>query len=236
MKSYRKPEGKYMDQAVKEMIKGDPLFEFEVTPLDYNLINLETPKFWLTKTHLLFTYDEVVEVYDLKELEIGKSTGIPKFTLWQQLLEGTYSNTPESIAAIRQSEDIFKVSLKEKDRPPKYFLLRNKLEIQKNYKQWTLMQILLNLKNGVAIEPELREMLDGHFASFNTRTILVFIAIFVGYLVLRRLLGELADNLVGTIMDWIFGGVLLFMLYWVYISMNKNLKRFSQLHRTYSHR
>lgn len=236
MKTYRKPDGKLMDVAVKEMIKGEPLFMFDITPLDYNVIDIDSPKFWLTKTHLLFTYDEVVEVYDIKELEIGKSTGIPKFTIWQQVLEGNYHNTPESISEARQSEDVFKVSIKEKDGVPKYFLLRNKLEIQKNYKQWTLMQILLNLKNGVAIEPELKEMLDGHFASFNQRTILIFIGVFIAYLVLRMLLGTLADDLVGTIMDWIFGGVLLFMLYWIYISMDKNLKRFSQLHRTYSHR
>lgn len=235
MKTYRKPDGKHMDTAVKEMIKGEPLFMFEVTPLDYNIIDLQSPKLWLTKTHLLFTYDEVVEVYDLKELEIDKSTGIPKFTLWQQILEGNYTNTPVSITDIRQSEDIFKVSIKDKDGTPKYFLLRNKLEIQKNYKQWALMQILLNTKNGVAIQPQLKEMLDGHFASFNTKTILIFIVVFVTYLVLRMLLSGLAD-VVGTVMDWAFGGALLFMLYWVYTSIEKNLKRFSELHRTYSHR
>ena len=80
---------------------------------------------------------------------------------------------------------------------------------------------------------QLLEILAGYFSSFNTKTAVYFILSFLIYLVLKLLTASL-PSLVGTILDVLFGIVLVFVAYWTYISVAKNLQRYKNTYLAYS--
>jgi hypothetical protein len=239
MVSYKREFTAELREEIKKFLETGEviLHEFEVVPIDYGIQDFRTPKIFITKEKLIFTFDETFEVYLLNELEISIFGEAPKFTVWQQFLEGDFryeQGDTVGLEKIKASEVIVRFVFNEDKHVPKEFILRKGIIVAKNSQTWAMAQTILNTKNRLNDDPILREIMDGRFTRFNQRTILVFIVIFLGFFVLK-LLGVNVDlpDLFNSIIDWIFGIVLIGMIVWTVLSINKNLERYKACYYSY---
>ncbi|GAB4162521.1 MAG: hypothetical protein Fur003_5540 [Candidatus Dojkabacteria bacterium] len=226
-----------IEQNVKAMLPaGEPILAvYEVVPLDYRVVDRETPTLYITPTTLLFLYDSIMEIYVLETLTIDIIGEKPKFNLISQLVEGNYmySNySDESLKKIKEAEFMSRVAINEPNLVPKEFILRKKDIVAKPFQTWAMGRKLLNIKNRLPEEKVLDEMLEGYFSLFNSKTILAFGIVSLSYLLLRWVLGGVSD-IVGKIMDIAYGASVVLMSVWFYITINKNLKRFEAVYMNY---
>lgn len=237
MKSIKNDGIRTIEELLKMILGNEQIVHsFEVVPFDYRVENYSTPKLYISPTKLLFAYDEIIEIYELNELETGILGGAPRFTLWQQYLEGSYLYTrakEEDLEKVKTSEYILKFSFNELNKVPKYFILRESSIIQKNLKTWAMSQLIMNVKNGMKKDLNLEEILKGNFSTFNTKTMLSFIFIFLVYFLLRVIFQGLEIDILSAILDIIFVFILLFMAWWTYSSITRNLDRFKNTFMTY---
>lgn len=237
MKSFKRDLLLRLEEDVSAKIGSEyePIHRFEVVPLDYNVVDYTSPLLLLYPEHLVFTYDDSIEVYNLDELEIDIIGSPPSFALWQVMIEPsqTYTPTSEDLFAMRTSEYMLKVSIKPQNMVNKDFLLRSGELVAKSYKTWAMGRILLNHKNKIENNPLLFEMMEGNFQRFNRRTLLYFSGITLIYFMFFILLRGFLPSIINSALDVFFGVILLFMGYWLYVSLDNELKRFRTVYFTY---
>ncbi len=227
------------EQNINEMVQsilGEKYRVFEVVPLDYRIKDFSTPKIFVSDSKLLFTFDDVVEVYELPEISIEYSGANPKFTIWQILTEGNYMYTESEEAKIeqlKQVDDLPRLTITSTGAVPKDFLHRSGFGISKSYKTWAMTQTIVNIKSNMQENPVIIEMLDGYFSRFNSKTVLSFIGIFIAYFILSPVSTYYLPSFISTILDILFVIVLLFMIWWLYSSVSGNLKRFETVYLSF---
>ena len=223
---------KYLDK------KEEVLYKFDVVPLDYNVVDFTTPRFYITKTKLIFCFDEGMEVFELSPLDISMIGEAPDFEINGLLFTPSYIYSKgyiKDIQNMKNSEKLTRISITEPKQVPKYFLLRSGTTVSKSYKTWALLQLMNNIKVGIEKNETLVEILNGYFSSFNNKTMLYFVWVFLGYVLLKLIFGFFLPPLASTIIDYLFGAVLIFISYWLYISVQRNLNRYKQYYLSYSH-
>lgn len=226
------------EQNIKHLIpEGDEILNtFEVVPLDQNINNLSTPKFILSRKKLLFLFDNYVESQELANLNFEILGEEPKYSAWQQLFESKYRYAPEYLLQfieMRNDITITRVSVYETSKLPRSFLLRNGKEVGRPFQTWAMYQILINTKNSQTIDTSLNEMCSGYFTTFNNKTVYAFLASFIIFILLTTILGSILPEFIKTILNFIFGIICIAMLYWTYMSVEKNNKRFKNVYLRY---
>ncbi len=238
MRVFKLEKGKNLQESIPALLNptnDEVVRVFEVAALDHKPKNLTTPKLYLTKTKLLFTYDELIEVYNLSELEIEMRGNPPVFTLWQLLLLGKYNySSEEDTRLMRQDENLTRLSLAETNAVSKEFVLRQADEIQEGFKTWAMGRMILDTKLGNTQNPVVEEIFEGYFSTFNQKTVMTFIGGFLGYFVLKVLALNFMPDIINTILDVILSIGLLFMAWWVYISIANKLKKYERVYLSYS--
>lgn len=218
------------------MIEGELfLHEFEVYPFDYNILDYATPKIYMTNRQLFFTYDEVIEVYDLNTLKFDIYGEDPKFSVWQQWMEGKFYYSygqEDNLVSLKNADYYTHLVITEPQQIPKEFAYRKGPEIGKSYQSWAMAQQMMNSKNNLPEDPRLEEMLTNNFNKFNGRTIVVYAVVFAVYVVLTRIVGFLPD-IIGTVLDVIFAIITGFVGVWLYRTVNKNYDAFGAIYNSY---
>lgn len=213
------------------------LYTYNVVPLDYRIVDYSTPKFYITNQRLFFTFDEGLEVYNLDNIEVEIIGSEPEFSIQSLILTQNKLYAASEVSELQKlklDENLCRLSITEPKQVPKYFLAREGIIISKSFKTWALMQIINNVKIGNLNNSHLVEMMDGYFSAFNQRTMLYFIFAFLAYVVLKIISGLLLPDLVGTILDILFGIIIVFIGYWLWVSVDRNLKKYERNYHTYS--
>lgn len=216
--------------------EDEVLNTFQVVPLDYDIYNLSTPKIVLSRTKLLFFYNNYVEVYELSSLNFEILGEEPKFSAWQQTFESKYiysTNNLYQIMSMRNDITVVRVSIFETGKIPKSFLLRNGKEVARPFQTWAMYQILTNTKNSVSVDTNLNEMVNGYFTTFNNKTVYAFIVALIGFLLLNGIVSLGLPEFIKTVLNLVFGVMCIAMLFWTYKSVEKNNKRFESVYLRY---
>lgn len=227
-----------VEQNIFSLIRdGDEiLYEFAVFPYDHNIMDYNSPMFYVTNWNLFFVYDEVIEVHDLAGLDLDIYGEAPKFTLWQQWFEGKFyyiRGQEARLRSLKEAEFYSHLAMSSPNSVPKEFAVRENINIGKAYQSWAMSQLIINVKNRITRDERVVELLNGFFSKFNVKTVGVFIVVFVVYFLLRMLVGDFSD-IIGTVLDVVFGIVVVLMGAWTYSSGNKNLKRYEAVYNAYS--
>ncbi|MBD3329081.1 hypothetical protein GF357_01150 [Candidatus Dojkabacteria bacterium] len=212
------------------------LYEFEVIPLDYAVTNYASPVISVSQTKLILYYDNKLEIYDLDNIELEYYGDPPKFTMWQQILEGRFTYNPyapEDLVNLKNFERISKMSLNEVKKPPKDFILRKGQFAAKSYQTWAMVQIIKDSIAHKKPDPMLYEMIAGNFTNFNSKPLLLFILAFIAYLILKLIVGLGLPDILGIILDVGFALGLVFIAVWVFLSQEKNNKAFLRTYLKY---
>lgn len=226
------------DNVVDLLTDGDRIIEeFSVAPYDYSVEDWATPTLFLTRKRLVFSYDESLEVYMLADLELDLYGDPPKFTPWQQWLEGTFyysREQRESLRTLKIADFYTHLVITEPKQIPREFAYRKGIVLGNTSQSWAMAQMILNQKHGVAPDERLKEMLTGGFTKFNGSTVITFTLMFIGYFILSYFLKDL-DEIVGTVLDVIFGVLVVLMGAWTYKSIEKNLGAYEAVYNSYQH-
>lgn len=228
---------KPLKDTIKEIIgmNEDIVLEFEVLPLDYKVKDIMSPKFFISDTKLILSIDDMLEIYDLQSLEFFMVGGAPKFTLWEQVLEGRMSFTREDypISEKREiSDNWFRMGFREINGLPREFVFRQGYVSGKEYQTWAMYQTIKNLKENID-DIDVYQMIYGNFSKFDSNILLYFFVAFLIFLLLKLLLIPILPALIGTILDWTYGAVALVMLGWTVVSMNSNVVRYRGIYQKY---
>ncbi len=239
MQGYRMDPMLKPNENVNKLLGSEEkiLHTFDVVPLDYRIVDYSTPKFYITNLRLIFSFDEGIEVYNLDTLDVERIGSEPEFSMQSLILTQNklYTASENSeLQKLKLDENLCRLSITEPKQVPKYFLAREGIIISKSYKTWALTQIINNVKIGNYNNAHLVEMMNGYFSAFNQRTMLYFIFAFLIYIVLKIISGLLLPQLVGTILDVVFGIIVIFIGYWLWVSVDRNLKKYERNYHTYS--
>lgn len=216
--------------------KEEILYTFEVVPIDYRVQDLSTPKIFLTQSKLFVTYDEALEMYELANLEVESIGASPRFTLLDLFLEGSYvysGENQEQLRILRTDDVITRIAIAQPNTVPKDFVLRAGQQVQKSFKTWAMGRIIMNTKLASAPNKVLEEMLTGYLSVLNQKTVISFIGAFLVYFVLKPIALNFLPGFVNSILDVGLAAVLIFMLWWLYMTATNNLNRFKTLYLSY---
>ena len=125
------------------------------------------------------------------------------------------------------------MSMNEFKKVPKDFLLRKSNRMARTYQTWAMMQLIKNVQVNHEENDDLYEIVAGNFTRFRRRPFIMFVVILIGYFLLRVISVLWLPLLVGTILDFLFAGVLLYMLYWIISSIEENNRRFRKIFLSY---
>lgn len=238
MLQIKRDVSKTSEEELNDIVGRDQIIaEFPVVPLDYTVNDFESPLLHVTSSRLIFRYDEIFEVFDLASLEITTLGNVPQFTLWQQFFEGNYvysEQSPESLVKLKASEAVLRLAINEPGGIIKEFVLRDGVQVAKNYQTWAMAQIILQRQRGDDIDKQLLDMTEGNFTVVNNKTIVTFIGVFTLYFLIKILTLNYAPDLVDMIWDTLFIIALIAMGYWTYLSINKNYMRYKDVYNMYA--
>jgi hypothetical protein len=236
MKIYKYKLGEFETTLQSIFVEGEKVFRtFDVLALDYRVNDVTKSKVIVTPFKLILTYDDVIEVYDLKSIDLFFNDVSPSFTLQGLILEGNFdlsSQLEERIVDIRNSENRVIFSFQEENSVPKDIMLRKDFKLETNMRTWAMGQTVINAKNGV-MNRGLDEMLSGYFGTLDTKDIMKFIYIFLGYFLLKVISVSFLPGFVNTILDVTFWVVLGFVVYTMYKTAKSSLKRFENVYLSY---
>ena len=208
-----------------------------MVPLDHKIVDRTTPIIYITGKRLLFYHDNVVETYQLKNITFGYSGEEPQFKIWRILLDFKYkysNNEDDDFLRLMRDQYNFRFTFNETGKATKDFLHRNYESIMKSYQTWAMGRIIMNHKNNIPIKNDLIEMINGDFVVFNQRAVLIFAFITTIYFLMRWLLIPLVPDIFQTIIDGLYIALLLLMGVWLYLSYQKNLKRYENIYRSFT--
>lgn len=239
MNSIKRDELKTIEAQIQELTGDNSAIKikFEVVPVDYRVIDMSSPTLYLHAGKLIFVYDDILEFYELNELNIDILGDNPSFEIYRLMFEPQLlydEMNLSTVAKIRDSEHMTKLSINENQKVPKEFVMRQQNIVQKNYKTWAMSQIIINYKNKITPDDRLQDILAGNFLNFNQKTVLIFIAIFIAYFVLKIIIGDLLPGIIQAILDGLFVIVLILMSVWTYLSVQRNLEIHKVTYKSYS--
>ena len=223
---------------IQEILDEDDsiLYEFEVAPLDHAIIDTFTPRMTISSKKLIFSYDTTLEIYNLADVQIDISGDTPQFSLIGQLTEGSYTyskNFPEDFDKMRNNEKLTRMSLNELKKPPRDFLFRRGNAVANSYQTWAMAQLITNVQKHVEDNEDLYEIVAGNFTRFRRRPVILFLVVLLAYFFLRVISQLWLPELISTILDFGFAGVLIAALFWIARSIEDNNRRFKRIFMSY---
>jgi len=228
-----------IDLALKKLLpEGENiLYNYPLFILEKEIEDHLLSEIFLTENYLILHYDFKLEFYELSKLEIYAFGDEPKFTLWTQLIEQSYSHTREDDKWFKDlcaNESFYRILFNEIGEKPKTIVLRERDFTAKSYKSWALFQALVNHKSKTVQDPLLKEMTAGNFTKFNEKTILTFIGAALGLILISMLVSTLLPDIANTIFMYVFGIFCVLALVWTIMSIEKNNKRFFAAYLRYN--
>lgn len=209
---------------------------FDVVLLDHQVMDRTTPRVYITFKRVFLVYDTAIESYGLDSIQIDMVGEPPRFNVIQSLLEPRYlyaNEDQENFRRMRSSEALFRLSILEERQVPKDMLLRNGALVQKSYQTWALGVMIRNQQARQQNEALLTHMLKDSFIMFNSRTVLTFSIITLTFFLMRLLLVPVLPDLIGTILDVMYGIVIIIMGAWLYTTVNKTMQKYQALYNSY---
>lgn len=231
MQTFRYDYNSSLEENIKVITNGteEILFSFEVVPLDTYVDDISSPTIIFTQNLVIFRYDHIIEASLLSETDIYMMGDEPQFRVFWQLFEPTYfydRNSPETVYNIKNNEAQTRIYLHAKGQIPKSFVIRDKTKVCKNYQNWASYQKMINHKSGLAQDIKVDEMINGNLSKVNNKTVRIFLIVFFAFVAIKIILSLGLPDIIGTILDFVFGGILIAMGVWTYLSMEQNNKRY----------
>lgn len=236
MKTYKIKSS--VEEALKDILVPEEKIEkiFDVLPLDYKPQNLLSARIYLTKSRLLVTFDNILEVYNLADLSLAFNEVAPKFKLVNiYLLEGNFdlsTSLEKRVADIRNSENLTMFSIQEGNSVSKEFLLRKLYKLEPGFKTWAFGQSIINMKNIVA-NRGVDEMLNGYYTTFDSNLFMNAIYSFIGFFLVKAVSVTYFPRIADTILDLIFVLLLGYIVYKMVMHANGALERYKKVYLSY---
>ncbi len=216
--------------------ENDPiLLEFDVVPFDYKVKDLSTAKFYVSMNKLAFSVDDLIEIYDLKNLTFSFIGKEPKFLLWEQLLEYNARLEPQKFPLTSMMEiqdEFFRFTISEPNMQPKQFTLRKGESFARSFQTWAMVETIKRLRMDDE-DPDLHGMIYGNFSSFEPQVLAVAFVFFVVYLLLSITLFGILPDIVKTFLDSLFALGCVILGVWLVLSMHNNSKRYAKIYEKY---
>jgi len=237
MQSFKWEGYKSIEETVQEFLGAeDPiLLQFDVIPLDYNVKDILSPQIFLTRTRLVLVVDNLIEVYNLRDISVLTLGIAPNFSLIQQLLESPLDYSPSNTPLSKNLEipdEFVRFAIVEKNSLQKEFVLRKESLPVKTYQTWAFAQFIKNLQAGYD-DYRLRHMVFGNFSVFNGIFLIGALIIFVVYVLISVLLGWLLPDLLLRILDFLFAVVCIVVLGWMFWTIFVNMSRYRKIYESY---
>lgn len=213
------------------------IYSYDIAVLEKDIIDFLSPKLLITGEVIAIYFDEKMYVYDLNSLEIYSMGEEPKFSTFGHLWESKHlysENLPREFSNLLKDETIFRINIKEESKTPISITLRKRDRLLQGYQTWALYQTIINIKNKVQRDIILEEMIGGNFSTFNQQTILLFVGVSIGFVILNLIFSiTVFPEIISIILNMLFGGVISAMLVWTYLAIDKNNKRFYNTYLRY---
>ncbi len=237
MQSFKWEGYKSIEETVQEFLGAeDPiLLQFDVIPLDYNVKDILSPQIFLTRTRLVLVVDNLIEVYNLRDISVLTLGIAPNFSLIQQLLESPLDYSPSNTPLSKNLEipdEFVRFAIVEKNSLQKEFVLRKESLPVKTYQTWAFGQFIKNLQAGYD-DYRLRHMIFGNFSIFNGIFLVGALIVFVVYVLISVLLGWLLPDLLLRILDFLFAVVCIVVLGWMFWTIFVNMSRYRKIYESY---
>lgn len=228
---------KSIEETVQELLGPNDqiLLNVDALPLDYKVEDVNSPKFFVSRTRLVFVFDSVVEVYNLREINVFLIGGEPNFSLVQQALEYrpdyVSSKTPLS-KTIDMPDDFLRFAIKEQNVLQKEFVLRNGDFPAKSYQTWAFARYLKNLQFGKT-DYRLSDMVAGSFSFFDGIFLVGAFLVFIFYVFITVLFGSFLPDLLIRIIDSLFYIVCIVVLGWILWTVFVNMVNYRKVYEKY---
>ncbi len=228
---------KSIEETVQEMLGPNDriLLEFEALPLDYKVEDINSPKFFVTRNRLVFVYDSMIEVYNLREIGVLLIGGEPSFSLVQQALEYrpdyVSSKTPLS-KNLDLPDDFLRFAIKEQNVLQKEFVLRKGDFSAKSYQTWAFARYLKNLQFG-KVDYRLSDMVAGSFSFFDGIFLVGAFLIFIFYVFITVLFGSFLPEFLIRVIDFLFYIVCIGVLGWILWTVFVNMRGYRRVYEKY---
>lgn len=237
MKKFTWEGYKGIKETIQELLGSeDPIvLEFDIIPVDYEVRDVLSPKLYISLKRFVVSIDNLIEVYNLQEINISVIGGEPKFTFWQQFLEYSPELKSENFPLSKKidiPETWVRFSIVEGNSLPKDFALRKGLVAAREFQTWAVAYTIKNLQKDRE-DYELHNMIYGNFSSFSPEILVYAFLIFIGYVVISAVFGGILPSIVKTILDWLFSGFALAVLIWLLWSMYTNITKNGKVYERY---
>ncbi|HVX92801.1 MAG TPA: hypothetical protein VHA74_01670 [Candidatus Dojkabacteria bacterium] len=210
--------------------------KFSVVPLDLKFEKIDTCFIILTNARLFVTYDQVIEIYDLKDTVIDKIGVEPTFTLYGSIITGSYNlryDFDNAMSALKQAESLFKLSIYEENTVPKDFILTADGKTARNYQTWAMYQIIKSTKNEGQYNPILDEIVKSSFADYNPTLLLRLLFILLGFVVVKVVSAFFYNFWFSLVINIVLGSFLIYMSYRVFVLYQETLKKYERVYLSF---
>ncbi len=226
-----------IEDIVKELLgeNEEILVDLEVFPLDHFVKDVSSPRIFLSNKKFILLVDSTIEVYNINEIRVVVFGGKPKFSLIEQILEFRplveSKKTPLS-KNIDIPDDWIRFAIYEGSVYPKSFVLRKDSSPLKGYQTWAFAQMLKNLQRGQE-DFRIRNMLYGNFSFFDGFFLIRIFLIFLAYVLLTVIFGNILPNSGRMILDILFGIICFVVLGWVCLTIFLNIRKYRRIYEAY---
>ncbi len=236
MEIYKYKNGEFQTSLEKHFKQGEKILKsFDIFSLDHKVNDPLSMRVLVTQLNLVVTYDDVIEIYKLGELDMSFNEVKPQFNIEGILFEGNFNlseNSSQKALDIRNSENRVIFTFQEGNTLPKDILLRKEGKLEPNFKTWAMGQTIINAKNGV-FNRGIDEMLNGYFTTLDPSIAMKFIYVFLGYFFVKLISVSLLPNWLDTIVDVLFWIVLGIVVMYMYKMVRSTLSRYEKVYLSY---
>ena len=220
-----------------QLLPNEMVFKkFSVVPLDIKFEKIDTCYLYLTNARLFVTYDQVIEIYNLKELVVDKMGVEPKFSLYETLIEGSYdvkNDTENALYALKQTEALFKLSIYEENTVPKDFVLTKNDKTERNYQTWAMYQIIKSTKDEEKYNPVLNEVIKSSFTDYDPTLLLRLLGILLVFVIVKVVSVFFYNFWFSFGINVVLGAFLIYMSYRIIILYQETLKKFERVYLSF---
>ena len=233
-------DSQQLEEAVRvlfpEQVQDHNFKSFDIIPYDEEIEDLISAKLYYSTDKLVIAHDKVIKIFKFDEIEIIYMGDKPRFSIIQQLLEDKYQNAIEDIRKMQENNDLPRFEIKEKNSNnlPMRIVLRKSYETASPFRTWAASQLLFDISMKKPVDIFLEEMASANFTNFNKRSLMSFLGIFAGYILLSMICSiNIVPPIIGTILNILFGGVMIAMVGWLYYEIEKNNKKYKSIYSRY---
>ena len=240
MKSFKWNRIQSLKATVQDLFgEEDPiLLEFDVVPFEYKVADLSSCKFYVSMNKLALTVDDLIEIYELKDLNFAFIGKEPQFGLLEQLLEYNITLDSDKFPLpqnIDIPDDFFRFTMHESNGEPKQFTLRKGSASAKAFQTWGMVETIKKLREDDE-DLDLYNMVYGNFSAFDPQMVFWGFIVFFVYVFISVVLGGILPDLLKSMLDVLFASGCLFFVGWMVWSMHLSTQRYAKIYEKYKHR